>query len=171
MKKVYQRIIDPKKGDCFKCCIASLLELDYDEVPNFVEQEDWFGAAIDFCKEHGYDFAYREYFNPNLNYLEYPTYGCFKPWNLDGIYRLDKLGREEGIDGLFLAGVYSPRYTNAEEHPMRHLHSVIIDKDCNIVFDPQKEYEGILEYPYSRIIGYNGIRDVMVITKLKEEKK
>lgn len=37
MKKVYQRIIDPKKGDCFKCCIASLLELDYDEVPNFVE--------------------------------------------------------------------------------------------------------------------------------------
>lgn len=51
MKKVYQRIIDPKKGDCFKCCIASLLELDYDEVPNFVEQEDWFGAAIDFCKE------------------------------------------------------------------------------------------------------------------------
>lgn len=64
MKKVYQRIIDPNKGDCFKCCIASLLELDYDEVPNFVEQEDWFGDAIDFCKEHGYDFAYREYFNP-----------------------------------------------------------------------------------------------------------
>ena len=113
MKKVYQRIIDPKKGDCFKCCIASILELDYDEVPNFVEQEDWFGAAIDFCKEHGYDFAYREYFNPNLNYLENPTCGCFKPWNLDGTYHLDKLGREEGIDGLFLAGVYSPRYTNA----------------------------------------------------------
>nr|DAF77415.1 MAG TPA: hypothetical protein [Caudoviricetes sp.] len=37
--------------------------------------------------------------------------------------------------------------------------------------EPQKEYEGLLEYPYSRLIGFNGIRDIMVITKLKEEKK
>lgn len=171
MKKVYQRIIDPQKGDCFKCCIASLLELDYDEVPNFVEEQHWFSAAMKFCKEHGYDLSYQSYYNPNLNYLEDPTYGCFKPWNLDGTYHLDKLGREEGVDGLFLAGVYSPRYTKAGEHPICHLHCVIIDKGCNIVFDPQKENEGILEYPYSRLIGFNGIRDVMVITKLKEEKK
>ena len=171
MKKVYQRIIDPNKGDCFKCCLASLLELDYDEVPNFVEEKHWFRVARKFCKEHGYDLSYGRYYNPNINYLEDPTYGCFKPWNLDGTYHLDKLEREEGVDGLFLASVYSPRYTNAGEHPICHLHCVIIDKSCNIVFDPQKEYEGLLEYPYSRLIGFNGIRDVMVIKKLKEEKK
>lgn len=169
MKKVYQRIIDPKKGDCFKCCIASLLELDYDEVPNFVEQEGWLGDARDFCKEHGYDFAYREYFNPNLHYLENPTEGCFKPLILDNTYHLKNLKREDGIDGLFLAGVYSPKYTKPGEHPMRHLHCVIIDKDCNIVFDPNPEYKNIVEYPYSRLIGYNGVRDVMIITKIREE--
>lgn len=38
------------------------------------------------------------------------------------------------------------------------------------IIAPQKEYEGVLEYPYSRLIGFNGIRDVMVIEKLKEEK-
>lgn len=140
-------------------------------MPNFVEEEDWFRAAIEFCKGHGYDLAYRRYYNPNSNYLEVPTYGCFKPWHLDGTYHLNKLGREEGVDGLFLASVYSPRYTIAGEHPICHLHCVIIDKGCNIVFDPQKEYEGLLEYPYSRLIGFNGIRDVMVITKLKEEQK
>ena len=145
MKKVYQRIIDPGKGDCFKCCIASLLELDYDEVPNFVEQEDWFGAAIDFCREHGYDLTYKMYFNSNVHYIENPTDCCFKKMEFDGGYGVDKLCREDGIDGLFIAGVYSPKFTRNDEEPMRHLHAVICDKDCNIVFDPQKDNEKIVE--------------------------
>lgn len=38
---VYQRIIDLKHGDCMKCCIATLFDLDYDEVPNFVDDLLW----------------------------------------------------------------------------------------------------------------------------------
>ena len=37
MKKVYQRIVDPARGDCYKCCIASILGLEYEDVPNFIE--------------------------------------------------------------------------------------------------------------------------------------
>lgn len=66
----------------------------------------------------------------------------------------------DGLDGLFLASVYSPKYTNAEEHPIAHLHSVLCDVNFNVVFDPQKAYSGIVRYPYSGIIGYNGIRGI-----------
>jgi hypothetical protein len=40
MKKVWQRIDDPKHGDCFKCSVRTLLGLEYDDVPNFVEYGD-----------------------------------------------------------------------------------------------------------------------------------
>jgi hypothetical protein len=35
MKPVYQRIIDAGKGDCFAACLASILELPLESVPNF----------------------------------------------------------------------------------------------------------------------------------------
>ena len=37
MKPVFQKIVNSKIGDCWRCCIASILELDADQVPNFVE--------------------------------------------------------------------------------------------------------------------------------------
>lgn len=72
-----------------------------------------------------------------------------------------------GIDGLFLASVYSPKYSDPNEHPMSHLHAVICDKNFNIVFDPNPNYDGILCYPYSKLIGYNGIRAIDTFNKLK----
>ena len=74
-----------------------------------------------------------------------------------------------GIDGLFLASVYSPKYTSANEHPIDHLHSVLCDIDFNIVFDPQPVYEKVVNYPYSRLIGYNGIRSIDIIRKINPE--
>lgn len=38
MKPVYQIITEPGKGDCWRACIASILELEINEVPNFVGQ-------------------------------------------------------------------------------------------------------------------------------------
>ena len=174
MKKVYQRIIDPTKGDCFKCCICSLLELDYDEVPNFVEIEDnreYTEAIKTFFLDHGYKFEWEEFINPKAMALEQPTAFCFEKRPRGGCYcrkPLKKMRQEEGIDGLFLAAVYSPGHTNPDEHPIKHLHAVICDKDFNIVHDPNENYKGIREYPYSYIIGYNGIRSVELIRKIEE---
>lgn len=42
MRPVYQTICDFKKGNCFAACIASILELPLEEVPNFcIDPKDW----------------------------------------------------------------------------------------------------------------------------------
>jgi hypothetical protein len=52
MKPVFQQLVDHEKGDCWRCCIASILELPAEAVPNFVgEQEIKFGKmACDLAK-------------------------------------------------------------------------------------------------------------------------
>lgn len=39
MVPIFQQIVDKGRGDCFKCCVASIFELDYDQVPNFIEDK------------------------------------------------------------------------------------------------------------------------------------
>lgn len=64
MKKIYQRIDDPRHGDCYKCCIAAILDLEYEDVPHFIEMgENWFLEAQKFFKEHGYNLSGKELFN------------------------------------------------------------------------------------------------------------
>lgn len=170
MIKVYQRINHPRRGDCFKCVICSLLELDYDSVPNFIELEGegtWWTAAQAVFAEHGYSLGDKYLYNPRVLFLENPTINLYKKvWPVES-ETLGSLTDDDGIDGLFMASVYSPKYTTPDEHPASHLHCVICDKDFNIVFDPQKEYEKVVNYPYSRLIEYNGIRGVDTIRKIK----
>ena len=46
MKPIFQQIVDPGRGDCFKCCVASIFELEYDQVPNFIEDPSkWMDLA------------------------------------------------------------------------------------------------------------------------------
>lgn len=40
MKPVYQTILIPPYGNCLQACIASILELQLDDVPNFAERMD-----------------------------------------------------------------------------------------------------------------------------------
>lgn len=168
MKPVYQRINDPKRGDCFKCTICSLLELDYDSVPNFVELgEKWFEEAMNTFYEHGYELGAKMLWNPNVRYLENPTADCWNKKVLHPSMSLDAITPEDGINGLFLASVYSPKYTNANEHPINHLHSVLCDINFRIVFDPQEDYGHIISYPYAKLIDYNGIRTIETIRKIK----
>lgn len=39
MKAVSQQIIAHGNGDCFRCCVASILELDVEDVPNFRDHD------------------------------------------------------------------------------------------------------------------------------------
>lgn len=48
-----QTIIDDNRGDCFRTCVASILELPLDQVPNFVESSDMNKACYDWLKERG----------------------------------------------------------------------------------------------------------------------
>lgn len=168
MKKIYQRIDDPKHGDCYKCAIASILDLEYDEVPHFIEfGDDWLLEAQKFFKEHGYNYSGKELYNPRVAFLEDPTWNVWENVWLENEYTFNALTPDMGINGLFLASVYSPKYTTPNERPTAHLHSVLCDIDFNIVFDPQPNYEKVKNYPYSRLIDYNGIRSIDVIEKIK----
>lgn len=56
MKPVYQEITELGKGDCFRCCLASLLETEREAVPNFRALETDTGvcmmdAARDWLRE------------------------------------------------------------------------------------------------------------------------
>jgi hypothetical protein len=120
MTKVYQRRVCPRDGDCAQAAIASLFELEIEEVPDFVRLH---GAdnpqsvqVMNFIKEKGY---------------EYPSY-C-GPWLLDGKPNTELLIKaakfDEGINGYFYATVQSQTYKNV-------YHAVVVDTDLNIVHDP-----------------------------------
>lgn len=166
MKNIYQRIIDPKRGDCYKCCICAILDLEYDDIPNIIEYDDWLQRAIDIFAQHGYKYSGNSLYNPNVMYLENPTANVWEDKESYKPLTLDAIKPEKGINGLFLASVYSPKYTSPNEHPIDHLHCVLCDINFNIVFDPNFEYEKVVNYPYSKLIGYNGIRAIDVIKKI-----
>lgn len=58
MRQITQRILhDPAagiNGDCFRCCVASVLNLDYESVPHFMERpaDDWFAKFASWLLEH-----------------------------------------------------------------------------------------------------------------------
>lgn len=58
MREVTQTILhgDPsgRPGNCLQAAVASLLDLNLDEVPHFIEHDDWLEYFVDFCVERGY---------------------------------------------------------------------------------------------------------------------
>jgi len=62
MIPVYQLINSLSKGDCFRACVASILELPIEEVPNFMEDgEDKFNDHIvDWIKDRTFTIRYVE---------------------------------------------------------------------------------------------------------------
>lgn len=53
MKPVDQLVFDEGKGDCFRACVASLLELGVEEVPNFILERDMHKAAEQWLADRG----------------------------------------------------------------------------------------------------------------------
>jgi len=165
MKKVYQKIVDPGNGDCWKCAIASLLDMEYEDVPHFLEYgKHSFSEYRKLLKQSGYketDFIW----NRKALILDRPTMNCFENirYHRPSIITPKKLFRYSGVNGLFYATVYSPKYFTMAN---RTTHAVIIDRDFNIVHDPNPGYENIIRYPLSELIGYNGIRSISIIEKI-----
>jgi hypothetical protein len=114
MKKVYQTIIDSEKGNCMQAAIASLLDLELNDVPNFiefVEDGNWHTTMYGFLHDKGYRMCsiYKE--RKSTDFL-------IKVTHFDG-----------GVDGYFYASVPSQTFDGVS-------HAVIVDKDLNIVHDP-----------------------------------
>ena len=123
MKKVYQSRIERKHGTCMQAAIASLFEMFIEDVPNFIELgEEWFYTMRNFYKERGYSLC------------------CFNPKERMELTK-QVLEIDGGINGYWYASVASinlgPDVT----------HAVIIDKNMNVVHDPNPNNYGHIYSP------------------------
>ena len=155
MKKVYQTIIDPGKGNCMQAAIASLWEFPLEEVPNFKEyDQEWFSKMWSFIGECSVDG--QEYEILGTLYNPKGHHG-FK-----GEDRFPEIKEMAGVKGYFYASVYSPIFYHPEaKDPCTH--AVVIDKDYNIVHDVNKQNLEVKVYPEADKMGYNGILTILMI--------
>lgn len=155
MKKIYQTNKTSDKGNCMQAAYATLFQLKLKDVPNFILKKSWFQSVLDFYKEHGYQYV-RSVRNPNLFdvFKDSMPEGLIKPKdNMNQIHIFD------GINSLYAAVVYSPKYWKRENNAANVTHQVLIDKNFNIIHDPNSDYINI-KYPLADEIGYNGIISV-----------
>lgn len=87
MTPVLQTIVGKDKGNCFAACLASLLDMPCDEVPNFIGDDPGGGYWFDHCNRW---LAERDL---ALVMIRGGEQGVF--WTADGV--------------LFIASVYGPR--------------------------------------------------------------
>ena len=168
MIKVYQTIVDEGNGNCMQAALATLLGLKLEEVPHFLEYKDgWFKPFWDFLQKNGYEYNGMLH-NKNYTSLWHTKKECWeKPkYHYPSIITPKRLYKEEGVNGLFYAGVLSPNYFSWGARK-DSTHAVLIDKDYNIVHDPNKEYENLRQYPLAHLLKYGGVVDVMIINPKK----
>mgnify|MGYP000993975146 CR=1 FL=1 len=121
MKRVDQTIIDRGCGDCTRDCVASLLEIEIDAVPNFTR----FGSN------------YARVLWTFLSSVNYHPIGSGYPKG--DMYPFgDILKDSPNVDGFVIASVPSKSFANIN-------HSVIIDLNGLVVHDPNpnKAWQGI----------------------------
>jgi hypothetical protein len=139
MIKVFQQVIDKDKGDCWRACIASILEMKSDDVPNFV------GLAKKGFGESASDLA--------------------KEWLRErGIVMLECRGRDtkDAFNWFHLPGVFCIASVPSQKFPGVCTHAVVAqwrehpeNPDCTqivIVHDPNPGNQ-----PYRVDVKINGI--------------
>lgn len=171
MKYVYQKVKDPIRGDCMKCCICSILDLNYDEFPDPFKNGP-LGAWMSIdnsLRDLGYKLTHTLY-NPMICELYEPTRYCFKirpEDKYDDLEYITELPKYDGVNNLYIGIVLSPRYFRSYDDLELATHAVVINEFCNIIHDPNSDYIDIKEYPLAKVLSYNGITKVYIIEKIE----
>lgn len=61
MKHILQKVRNTKTGDCLNACIASILEIDLQDIPSFNEienPEEWWRSVQDWAQTIGFQLLY-----------------------------------------------------------------------------------------------------------------
>lgn len=170
MKKIFQTRTERYTGNCMQAAMASLFELELEQVPDFILEPNnrWHQRFWEFIESQGYSFEGTLYNIEDSKirgihkqiYLDH--YNKYKDSNKQN--QLERIKEMDGINGLFYASVYSPNYLDLTQDNVG-THAVLIDKNFNIVHDPNPLYQNIDKYPYADELGYNGIIDISMIDK------
>lgn len=107
-------------GNCFRACIASILEIDIDSIPAFEDMEagKWQIPFMNFLSENGYEFEGTGRFGNEFHDNLFKTY--------------------EGVDGYIIVGGKSPREWVTRGH-------AVVYKNGEMVHDPHPSGEGLIE--------------------------
>lgn len=111
MKPVFQTIVDKRRGDCMRATVASLLELEIEQVPHFILFDKYFDIFWAFIRSLGYDYNGCGYLNSESSVVP----------------KMPKL--EDSIDGYFYAVVPSKTFSDIT-------HAVVMDMTGMVVHDP-----------------------------------
>jgi len=171
--KVYQRVVDRGHGDCMQAAMATLTGSTYEETPAFIKYKHDFHTVKVAWMFVVHDCA-----------LQRTLYNM--PWHIVKMNRekepgdraaryvwyqhVKMLKRYAGIGGLFYGTVYSPKYFD-ESAESQTTHAVLIDTECNVVFDPNPEYAGLESYPIAGEIGHNGVVMAEVFQPMTSRKR
>jgi hypothetical protein len=166
MTNVFQTICNNTNGNCLAAVWASLLHLNIDEVPNFVEYEDDHKALCEFIEHFGYEYACY-LINRNRKDLPYEVKSQY-------CYFESKLPDAFAVNSYYDATVYSPGFWDQERYendptykPVTH--AVVVDKNFNVVHDPNPKYQGLKSYPLADQLDYNGVIGVSLYRSIKSE--
>lgn len=143
MKKVFQTVIDKGKGNCAQAAIASLLELELEDVPNFIDNPtNEIGKTV---------FGYLHSIGFRPTYIERKEYE-----KVDLLREVAKF--DGGMNGYFYASVPSQTFEGIS-------HAVIVDTELKVVHDPNPNQKALDLTPndinyiitmHDMVIGENG---------------
>jgi len=162
MNKIYQNDFGITTGNCMQAAYASLFSVPLHEVPHFVDHPNWRLKLREFYESHGYRLCFREK-NPALfDVFDFAVHGWETKPTQNGFEMITQF---EGMNGLFAAAVFSPTYFDPSKNNFT-MHQVIIDRNFNVVHDPNPNNQGIKRYPMAGEVGYNGIIEIELIRTL-----
>lgn len=119
MIKVFQNKVSEIDGDCMRAVVASLLEKNINDVPNFIEHREACYIKMD---EHLMKLGYDPFFIYDHDYTT------------EQMIELAKLCG--GVNGYFYASVPSQTYKDGS-------HAVVVDVNLNIVHDPNPNQKAL----------------------------
>ena len=107
------------RGNCFRACLASILEIDIDSIPAFEDMgSEWHKPFFDFLRQHDLEFHGTGRFNSEFHVDLFPKY--------------------EGIDGYVIVGGKSPREWVTRGH-------AVLYRNGELAHDPHPEGGGLTE--------------------------
>ena len=122
MIKVDQTIVsgsdEGAQGNCLQAVVASLFELELEEVPHFIMSDTWYTDMAKFYSDMGKMF---------MEAQEFEIMNVEHNGDIDGMR--EALEHDGGIGGYWGATVKSQTFEGK-------YHAVVIDRDMNIVHDP-----------------------------------
>jgi predicted RND superfamily exporter protein len=142
MKPVYQTVVDKGLGNCMQAAIASMFELELDDVPNFVlwaDNLEWYHKYTNFMQAKGFDV---ETISCNTNFVTKET-----------IY--EDLKRAKCINEAIYCSVKSSIFEGGS-------HAVLINNRGIVIHDPNpnKFFLGMDVIESGHLISFENLLDI-----------